>query len=122
MSHRYPTNNVSGETKPVRTSKIYRDKAQKQIALNKSPLNPAFEQDQQRLDQQTLLKDDSQDSIEHLLAATREPAPKQFAEPESTSSESVVIKYLCTRTLLPVAISTKQAVLQKILHFLYFPH
>jgi hypothetical protein len=37
-----------------------------------------------------LLKDDSQDSIEQLLAATQEPAPKQIAEPESTSSESVV--------------------------------
>jgi hypothetical protein len=56
MSHRYPTNNVSGETKPVRTSKIYRDKAQKQIALNKSPLNRASEQDQQRLDQHELVE------------------------------------------------------------------
>ena len=90
MSHWYPTNNVSGETKPVRTSKIYRDKAQKQVALNKSPLNPASEQDQQRLINMNLLKDDSQDSIEQLLAATQEPAPKQIAEPESTSSESVV--------------------------------
>jgi hypothetical protein len=113
MSHRYPTNNVSGETKPVRTSEIYRDKTQKHITLNKSTLNPASEQDQQRLDQHELaVKDNSYDSIEQLLTVTQEPAPKQFTEPESTSSESVVLKYLFTRTLLPVAISTKQAVSQ----------